>query len=189
MRIWSSEVIESNRKGSSLWRDLRLTARQLALGVVLSGAVGCAAGTDTVSLSGSLYNYDERGIASVRVNGRGVSGWAHGAEPGAVKSGGQTCCFPMELGATAATVEIEYLDGGEVSLLAEVEQPWPPLTSLALIHVLPGREAPRVVIEITPGQRFPRSDLMLEALNQAGLEPRAEHRGPLRDGPFQYAGD
>lgn len=189
MRSWSNEGIGSGRKGSSWWRGLRLTTTQLVLGVALSGAVGCSAATETVSLSGLLYNYDDRGIASVRVNGRGVSGWAHGAEPGAVKSGGQTCCFPMELGATAASVEIEYLDGGEVSLLAEVEQPWPPLTSLALIHVLPGSDVPRVVIEITPGQRFPRSDLMLEALNRVGLERRAEHRGPLRDGPFQYAGD
>lgn len=163
--------------------------RLVVLPFLLWACVGCAVGDDTVGLSGLLYNYDEHGISSVRVDGKGVSGWADGARRGAVTGGGQACCFRLRRGAREVPVSIRYFDGNEIDLVAEIEQPWPPMTSLGIVHVLPGADGPKVIIEITPGQRFPRSDLMTQALAAAGLDLEIDYEGPLRSGPFTYSDD
>lgn len=171
-----------------MWRRRGLAGACMLIGAVLL-ATACTAKEDLVGLSGLPYNYDDRSIVSVRVNGRGVGGGMDAAERGGVKGGGQTCCFRLPRGARDAEVQIQYANGEVLDTTAVIEQPWPPLTSLGIIHVLPGLQGPKVIIEITPGQSFPRRDLMEEALDDASLERVVDYGGPLRDGPFEYMDD
>ena len=157
----------------------------IAGGLLLLSA--CTPKEDLVGLSGLPYNYDNRSIISVRVNGRGVGGGMDAAQRGGVSGGGQTCCFRLPRGAHSAEVQIHYADGEVFETAATIEQPWPPMTSLGIVHVLPGRDEPRVIIEITPGQRFPRLDLMAQSLRSSDLEIEVEYTGPLREGPFKYS--
>lgn len=158
----------------------------IAVMILTSLVSACSHGSDLVGLSGRPYNYDDRSIAAVQVNGHRVGGGMDAAQPGYARSGGQSCCLRLPRYATHADVVIQYADGEDLELVAEVEQPWPPMTSLAIVHVLPG---PKVMIEITPGQGFARRDLMLAALHELGIEPEANEEGLFREGPFEYMKD
>lgn len=186
MRNWMRAVVSVNEWLGALRKAGGVLASTgvLAGGLLLLGA--CTPKEDLVGLSGLPYNYDNRSIISVRVNGRGVGGGMDAAQRGGVKGGGQTCCFRLPRGAQTADVQIQYADGEILETVATIEQPWPPLTSLAMIHVLPGSGGPKVIIEITPGQSFARRDLLDRALLDAALTRETDYGGPLRDGPFEY---
>jgi hypothetical protein len=113
-------------------------------------------------MTGIVYNYTDKAVAAVRVNGRNVSAVMDAVKPGGVSGGAGACCTEIAEGAGEAEVEVELADS-KYTARAKIEKWWPDLAHYAVVHVLPGK---KVVMQITPSFPAPRKDL-LEAQQKA----------------------
>jgi hypothetical protein len=128
-----------------------------------------------------LLNYSQESVYSVSINGSdsGVH-WATAAKIGGVEGGGQSCCSG-KISAIKNTADVSVkTNHGTYTTQAQVELPFPDLMDTLIIHILPGR---KVVLEVTPGNFFPRQDLMDEQIKALGLKKEHEYTGPLRSHP------
>jgi hypothetical protein len=135
-------------------------------------------------LSVELLNYSQESVYLVSINGNVTRDWATAAKVGGVEGGGKSCCSG-EISAIKDTAEVTIkTNHGTYTTQALVELPFPDLMDTLIIHVLPGR---KVVLEVTPGNFFPRQDLMDEQIKALGLKKEHEYTGPLRTRP-KYTG-
>lgn len=164
---------------SRMWQRLATNALLLLIVAALSG---CGKREpQQISLMGIVYNYTDRAIASVRVNGQNVSAVMDGVQPGGVSGGAGTCCAEIPEGATEAAVEVDLGDSKYVTQ-ARIEKWWPDLAHYAVVHVLPGK---KVVIEVRSVDTWPRQDLLDQQLKAAGLTKKVNFSGPMNMGPLE----
>lgn len=194
LQISGSDGMASFNRFVSLEFDLFATAIRLVGGlpkawavtvVVPIALIGCGAKEpQKLSMTGVVYNYTDKAVAAVRVNGRNVSAVMDGVEPGGVSGGAGACCVEINEGATEAQVEVDLGDAS-YSTQATVEQWWPDLAHYAVVHVLPGK---RVVIEMRSVETWPRQDLLEQQLTAAGVAKKVNFSGPMNTGPMERAG-
>lgn len=135
-------------------------------------------------LSGMVYNYSQDWIATVKINGKGVGSHSDEAKIGGVEGGGIVCC--TEISPTQERVNVTVkTDKGEYTTLGVVELPFPDLMHYLIVHVLPGR---KIVIEVTPGDTFPRKDLLDAQIKALRLKKEHEYTGPMRTERPEYTG-
>lgn len=152
--------------------------------VVPIALIGCGVKEpQKLSMTGVVYNYTDKAVAAVRVNGRNVSAVMDGVEPGGVSGGAGACCVEINEGAAEAQVEVDLGDAS-YSTQAEVEQWWPDLAHYAVVHVLPGK---RVVIEVRSVETWPRQDLLEQQLTAVGVAKKVNFSGPMNTGPMERA--
>jgi len=136
----------------------------LILAISLSGCETKEA--KPISMTGVVYNYTDKAVAAVRVNGLNVSAVMDAVDPGGVSGGAGACCAQINEGATEAEVEVDFGDT-KYTTQAKIEKWWPDLANYDVVHVLPGG---KVVMQITPSFPSPRKDL-LEAQQRAMRQP------------------
>ena len=134
-----------------------------------------------ISMTGVVYNYTDKAVAAVRVNGLNVSAVMDGVDPGGVSGGAGACCAQIKEGATEAEVEVDFGDA-KYTTQAKIEKWWPDLAHYAVVHVLPGK---KVVVEVRSVEAWPRQDLMDQQLKAAGLQKKVSFSGPMNTGPME----
>lgn len=134
-----------------------------------------------ISMTGVVYNYTDKAVAAVRVNGQNVSAVMDGVAPGGVSGGAGACCAEINEGATEAQVEVDLGDT-KYTTQAKIEKWWPDLAHYAVVHVLPGK---KVVIEVRSVDTWPRQDLLEQQLKKAGLTKKVIFSGPMNTGPME----
>lgn len=134
-----------------------------------------------ISMTGVVYNYTDKAVAAVRVNGRNVSAVMDGVAPGGVSGGAGACCVGIEEGATEAEIEVD-LGGASYTTRAKIEKWWPDLAQYAVVHVLPGQ---KVVIEVRSAETWPRQDLLEQQLKEVGTAKKVNFSGPMNTGPME----
>lgn len=150
--------------------------------VVSIALIGCGLkDSKKISMTGVVYNYTDKAVAAVRVNGRNVSAVMDGVEPGGVSGGAGACCVGINEGATEAEIEVDLGDTSYTTR-AKIEKWWPDLAHYAVVHVLPGK---RVVVEVRSVETWPRQDLLEQQLSAVGVAKKVNFSGPMNTGPME----
>lgn len=134
-----------------------------------------------LSMTGVVYNYTDKAVAAVRVNGRNVSAVMDGVDPGGVSGGAGACCVEINEGATEAQIEVDLGDASYTTQ-AKIEKWWPDLAHYAVVHVLPGK---KVVMEVRSVETWPRQDLLEQQLKAVGVAKKVNFSGPMNTGPME----
>ncbi len=155
----------------------------IATFLMVLNIAGCESqGSQSVGVTGIVYNYSDETIAFVRVNGKEIGRGIDEARPGEVKGGSGICCFALEKAASKARVEITFWDKSQHETTATIEKWWPDLAHYGVIHILPGR---KVVMEVRSVHTWPRKDLMENQLKLLGIKPAYNYTGPMNKGPME----
>lgn len=133
---------------------------------------GCAREPRQASLSAITYNYSDEDLAFVWINGKQAGVAKEAVRPGDVNGGGIMCCINIPQGARQIEVNVMNAKEETFTVMAEIEQPWTKYASYAVVHVLPKR---KIVVEISPGDSYPRKDLLDKRLAEIGVEPEVNY--------------
>lgn len=149
-----------------------LSACVVMLLTMLPILVGCAREPRQASLSAITYNYSDEDLAFVWINGKQAGVAKESVRPGDVNGGGIMCCINIPQGARQVEVNVMNAKEETFTVMAEIEQPWTKYASYAVVHVLPKR---KIVVEISPGDSYPRKDLLDNRLAEIGVQPEVSY--------------